>query len=141
MRTVILALTLVLTLGVGVASAQSIEGVWKLAEYEGENVRPADPVGLMIVADGNYSRVFVRSEQPRQPVGNSPTPEQQFESWQPFVANSGTYTFDGSTLTFRVEVAEWEGYVVGASRRHQEPGRDVRCVSATIWGRVPGCFG
>ena len=70
MRTVILALTFVLTLGVGVASAQSIEGVWRLAEYEGENVRPADPVGLMIVADGHYSRVFVRSEQPRQPVGN-----------------------------------------------------------------------
>ena len=90
----------------GVASAQSIEGVWRLAEYEGENVRPADPVGLMIVADGHYSRVFVRSEQPRQPVRDSPTPEQQFESWQPFVANSGTYTFDGSTLTFRVEVAK-----------------------------------
>ncbi len=114
--TLILTLTLLVT--PVVASAQSIEGVWQLAEYEGQDFAPTEPVGLMILADGHYSRAFVRSENPRQPVGDSPTPEQQMASWQAFIANSGRYTLDGSTLTLSIDVAKVAG-VMGTTATAQ----------------------
>ena len=107
LRVMLIAMMLLLP---ALASAQSIEGVWRLAEYESDNVSPAEPHGLMIFADGHYSRVFVRSADPREPVGDSPTPEQQVASWAPFIANSGTYTIEGATLTLQPTVAK----VVGA---------------------------
>ena len=93
------------------AAAQSIEGAWRLTEYESENYDSAAAHGLMIFADGHYSRVFVRANEQRHPLGQNPTPEQQFASWNPFVANSGRYSLSGSTLTLNIDVAK----VVGAA--------------------------
>ena len=40
------------------AAAQSIEGAWRLEEFESANLpTPAETPGLMIFADGYYSRV------------------------------------------------------------------------------------
>ena len=50
----------------------------------------------------------------RQPVGPDATAEEQFASWNPFIANSGTYTLEGSTLTLHIGVAKVAG-VMGTS--------------------------
>ncbi len=89
-----------------VTLAQSVEGVWTLAEHASETSSPSEPLGLMILSDGYYSRVFVRTNEPRQLLGDAPTPEQQIESWTPFIANSGRYSLMGSTLTFQITVAK-----------------------------------
>ena len=113
MRIVILLLLAILATPAA-ASAQSLEGVWSLTEYESENLNPAEPHGLMIFADGHYSRVYVRSAEPREPLGDSPTPEQLVQSIGPFISNSGTYTLSGSTLTLQIDVAKVVG-VIGSS--------------------------
>ena len=107
MRRVILILTVMLLAGPMAAAAQSIEGVWRLAEFESANLpAPTEVTGLMIFADGHYSRAFVRASEPRRPTDQSATPEEILAAWGPFIANSGTYTVDGSTLTFQVVVAK-----------------------------------
>ena len=127
MRNLILVFTVIVLLAPVVTSAQSIEGVWRLAEHEGDAGTSAQPVGLMILSDGYYSRAFVRSENPRPAIPDSATSEQQFESWQPFVSNSGTYSLDGSTLTLRLEVAK----VVGAMNTSSTA--EVRFEDDSVW--------
>jgi hypothetical protein len=97
-------LTLAMTVLPALASAQTIEGAWRLAEYSsdgGETVRNAE--SLMIIAGGHYSRLFVRTNETRE----TPTTDtERVAVWEPFVANSGTYTVSGSTFTFTPVVAK-----------------------------------
>ena len=115
MTRVMLVLVAVLLALPTLAVAQSIEGAWRLEEFESANLpSPAETPGLMILADGRYSRVFVRGREPRQPIGPDATPAEQLASWNPFIANSGTYTLEGSTLTLDIVVAKVAG-VMGTS--------------------------
>ncbi len=89
------------------ASAQSIEGAWRLAEYSSpDGPTYTEPASLMIFADGYYSRMFVRTNDTRQPLTQVSTDADRVAAWTPFVSNSGTYTLDGSTLTLLANVAK-----------------------------------
>ncbi len=89
------------------ASAQSIEGAWRLAEYSSpDGPTYTEPASLMIFADGYYSRMFVRTNDTRQPLTQASTDADRVAAWTPFVSNSGTYTLDGSTLTLLADVAK-----------------------------------
>ena len=89
------------------ASAQSIEGAWRLAEYSSPaGPTYTEPASLMIFADGYYSRVFVRTNDTRQPLTEASTDADRVAAWTPFVSNSGTYTLNGSTLTMLAAVAK-----------------------------------
>ncbi len=91
----------------GVEIGQSIEGAWQLAEYSSSNGPTyTEPASLMIFADGYYSRVYVRANDTRQAVTETSTNAERVATWDPFVSNSGTYTFNGSTLTRRIMVAK-----------------------------------
>jgi hypothetical protein len=82
------------------ASAQSIEGAWRLAEYSSaDGPTYSDTESLMIFANGYYSRLFVRAVERRAPLSAESTDADRIAAWSPFVANSGTYSVDGSTLT------------------------------------------
>ena len=86
MTRVMLVLVAVLLALPTLAVAQSIEGAWRLEEFESANLpSPAETPGLMILADGRYSRVFVRGREPRQPIGPDATPAEQLASWNPFI--------------------------------------------------------
>ena len=59
-RVMLILVTVLLALPT-LAAAQSIEGAWRLEEFESANLpSPAETPSLMILADGHYSRVFVR---------------------------------------------------------------------------------
>ncbi len=106
LRIVMLVVSLAL-LAPSVAVGQSIEGAWQLAEYSSPNGPTyTEPASLMIFADGYYSRVYVRANDPRQAVTETSTNAERVATWDPFVSNSGTYTFNGSTLTRRIMVAK-----------------------------------
>ena len=98
-RLTVLAVALV-ALSPCTASAQSIEGAWRLAEYSSpDGPTYTEPPSLMIFTDGYYSRVFVRTNDTRQPLTEASTDADRVAAWTPFVSNSGTYTLSGSTLT------------------------------------------
>ena len=59
-RVMLILVTVLLALPT-LAAAQSIEGTWRLEEFESANLpSPTETPSLMILADGHYSRVFVR---------------------------------------------------------------------------------
>jgi len=100
----------------------SIEGVWKIAEY----IRPGkssaekdtaitDPQpGLFIFTRNYFSQVFVMGDRPRDAVAafkdrQNPTDAEKiarYEQWRPFAANAGTYEINGSTIIFHASVAK-----------------------------------
>ena len=88
-------------------SAQSIEGAWRLAEYSSpDGPTYTEPAALMIFADGYYSRMFVRANEARQPLTAESSDADRVAAWTPFVANSGTYTVEGSAVTLLATVAK-----------------------------------
>ena len=106
LRVALLTISLAV-LATQVARAQSIEGAWRLAEYSSpDGPTYTEPASLMIFADGYYSRVFVRTNDTRQPLTPASTDADRVAAWTPFVSNSGTYTVDGSTLTVLASVAK-----------------------------------
>lgn len=130
------------------ASAQSIEGAWRLAEYSSpDGPTYTDPPSLMIFADGYYSRVFVRTNDTRQPLNEASTDADRVAAWNPFVSNSGTYTISGSTLTLLATVAKmpstnrtpntWEFRIEGNTLRLTGSGEGV-ADTRQRWVRASG---
>ncbi len=107
MRTLTVVAVAPVALSPCTALAQSVEGAWRLAEYSSpDGPTYTEPASLMIFADGYYSRVYVRANDTRQPVTETSTNAERVATWDPFVSNSGTYTFNGSALTRRIVVAK-----------------------------------
>ena len=91
------------------AAAQSLVGAWTLEEAEitgGDNPRTfADRSGLMIFTATHYSQVYVTGNE-RPQLGENATDAERLAAFTPFIANGGTYTLDGSTLTLQLSVAK-----------------------------------
>jgi hypothetical protein len=99
-----------------------VEGVWKIVELvmpggnlteKGTTVTNPQP-GLMIFTRGYYSTVIVSAEQPRAAVTPAKDPKNltdaekiaRYEEWRPFIAASGSYEIQGSTIVRHVMVAK-----------------------------------
>lgn len=87
------------------------EGEWQV-----ENLQPS----VYIFLDGHYSIMYVRGEEarpllPEDASRSTLTEEQMRSAFMPFVANSGTYTIEGSTVTMTPMVALWPNFMESGS--------------------------
>ena len=101
----------------------SIEGVWRITEIvtpagnpsaAGREVRTTNRqlASVIIFTKGYYSQVYenrsrTASAPPADPRNLSDAEKlARYEQWRPFTANSGAYSFEGSTLVLEVIVAK-----------------------------------
>jgi hypothetical protein len=121
-----LLVAIVALVGPHALSAQNeLVGVWQAVERSGTGPegewtdQPVQP-SLYIFADGYYSIMFVAGSESRPLLAEDATrdglTEDQLRSiFMTFVANSGTYEIEGSSLTVRPTVALWPNYMEGGS--------------------------
>ena len=107
------------------AQNQSLRGAWRVSEVvvTGANASTnSNPQpGLYIFTDRHYSIVTVNSPAPRKPlsplkVAGKPSQAElmeHYEQWNPFTANSGTYTVKGNIVTTRPLVAKNHAVMTG----------------------------
>ncbi len=124
------------------STSGSIQGVWKVAEVQvtggnnpGTNSTPQP--SLYIFTKGHYSILQINGTKPRTaipppgPGAPPPTDAQKvalYDHWQPFVANSGTYTVKGTTLTTKPLIAKNEGVMQGPGQT-----REFKLEGQTLW--------
>ena len=89
-----------------VASAQSIEGVWRLVETEvqgGPNptvFRGAQIQPSLFILTGEHFAYLIDNSRERRPTLQQPTDAQIVELISPLAFAAGTYQFDGSTIRY-----------------------------------------
>ena len=90
-----------------------IQGVWKVTEREtkGPNARinKSPQPNLYIFTRGHYSIISVTGDKPRpnQPQDlTKATAAELMASWNPFIAQAGTYEVKGGNITLRPLVAK-----------------------------------
>lgn len=95
-----------------VTLAQSLDGVWTMAEIvvgggkdEGRHTSDIQP-GLFFFTGSYYSRMFIRAWEPRPLLSEAPSDEERLAAYIPFIANAGRYELDGSVITFIPSVAK-----------------------------------
>lgn len=112
----------------GAQSASSLQGAWRVTEVvvTGANAatNSSPQPGLYVFTRQHYSILSVGGTTPRKGVApKDPTrltdaeKIAQYELWNPFTANSGTYQVTGSTLTTRPLVAKNPGVMGGTQTR------------------------
>jgi hypothetical protein len=138
-------LTLFLLLPV-LASAQAtaaspIDGVWQIAEVTTTGANAATVTSpqpsLLIFARGHYSWVSVNGTSPRTQSAAAKDPASlteaektmRYAEWNPFTANSGTFTTKGNTLTRRLLVAK----NVGAMNATNPTVQEFKLEGTTLW--------
>lgn len=93
------------------ASAQSIQGVWRRVQLETEGgpnpgIRQSEPA-LLIYTENYFMWTMVQGEGPRPmlPPSGEATDTQIADAARRYTGISGTYEIDGSTITYTREVA------------------------------------
>jgi hypothetical protein len=91
-------------------TAPTIKGIWAIEEMDvgiGENRRKTVPQAFMLfIGDKYYSAIRDFSPEPRKPWTGEGSPEEGFrESIGSFMADAGTYKYDGSYLVLYHQVA------------------------------------
>lgn len=83
-------------------TAPSIKGVWTIEEMDtgiGDNKKTTVPQAfMMFIMDTHYSAIRDFSPEPRQAIGGEPAEGGSAGSTGNFMADAGTYEYDGSTL-------------------------------------------
>lgn len=122
-------------------AANPIDGVWKISEVVTTGANAATVTspqpGLIIFARGHYSWVGVNGTTPRtqSPAAKDPAnlteaeKTARYAEWNPFTANSGTFTTKGNTLTRRLLVAKNVGAMNATSPTVQE----FKLEGTTLW--------
>ena len=124
---VLVPMLLVCLMAIGSSAVQEkknnqLEGVWKVTEVTPPVSNPSDkptPLtnpqpGLLIFTKGYYSGMAITADQPRAALAPAKDPSSltdaekiaRYEHWSRFIANAGTYEFNGSTLTMHAMVAK-----------------------------------
>ncbi|MGE4063210.1 MAG: hypothetical protein AB7E79_07555 [Rhodospirillaceae bacterium] len=117
-RTLCLAVLVTLLTATVSQAADSIIGVWKVAEVvttganAGTNANPQP--GLLFVTKSHYSISRVQSATPRPKFAPAANPAAltdaekvaRYEQWAPFQSNAGTYEIKGTTFTTRPILAK-----------------------------------
>ena len=111
-------------------SAPSLQGAWRVTEIVVTGAAAATTSspqpGLYVFTRQHYSIVTVNGTTARKAGAAPKDPAKltdaekvaQYELWNPFTANSGTYQVSGSTLTTRPLVAKNPG-VMGATQTRE----------------------
>jgi len=116
----------------------ALEGTWKTQEItlvQGPNAGTiADPQpSLFIFTKKHYNIMYVRGTEPRplleeESTRTSLTEAELRATFEPFVANSGTYELSGSTLTTHPQVALWPNFMSGGTAVY-----DYRVEGNSLW--------
>jgi len=122
------------SLAVGVETAASIEGVWRVVEIrligpKGEAVNPNPQPGLYIFAAKHYSMVWTSGSAERAGSATTwfPTNEEKVQDFNTVIVNSGTYELADSTMTTYPLVAKTPEFVGGKAVYH------CRVAADTLW--------
>ena len=103
----------------------SIQGVWRVTEsvVTGANATTnKDPQpSLYIFTKQHYSIMLVRGTAARKDFGTAKDPARltdaekmaRYEAWDPFTANSGTYSVSGNTVTWQPMVSKSPSVMAG----------------------------
>ena len=95
-------------------SYDDLAGGWVVASWtwpDGEvNVSP-QPGLILFTATGQYSMMYVTSDEPRPELSADSDDAVVLEAMQAFTANSGRYRVDGNQLTYEAFVAKNPGYM------------------------------
>jgi hypothetical protein len=96
-------------------TAESLEGVWKIAKVEKGGVTDANPQpSLQIFSRGYFSIIRINSSEARKPSPMPKDPEKltdaekiaRYEEWAPYAASAGTYEIKGNRLITHNVVAK-----------------------------------
>lgn len=121
MKTVLAVATLLVT-AASAAAAQSIQGVWKVVEWQidsgptkGRHTSDLQP-GLLIFTSHYYSATAVLSFAPRAQLSDNPTDAEKAKAFgNDFLSHAGTYALRDSMLIMNPVVAKNPGYMSGQS--------------------------
>ena len=123
--------------------APTIEGAWTLEEIttvggpnEGTVTNPQP--SLWVFAGTHYSEMFVSPASEARALFEQqpPSDTETLEAYNTFIANSGTYELQGSTLTQRPTVAKNPNFMQGGSKSYE-----YRLEGDTLWLTVaPGAL-
>ena len=118
-----------------------LEGAWKVTERvvtggANPNTNSTPQPGLYIFTKQHYSIVAIggtttRPETPTAKDPANPTDAEKialYTHWVPLTANSGTYTYDGKTLTTRPLVAKGQSVITGPVAV-----REAKVEGNTLW--------
>jgi hypothetical protein len=99
---------------------EMIKGVWTIENMDvgmGENKRTRVPQAFMLfIMDKHFSAIRDFYEEPRKPWSESSTMEEMFGSVMGgFMADAGTYEYDGVNLKFNIQVAMIPNLMQGGS--------------------------
>jgi hypothetical protein len=132
----VVSMLLVCLIAIGTSAVQNpknnqLEGVWKVAEVVPPVSSPSEkptPItnpqpGLLMFTKGYYSGMAITADQPRATFAPAKDPSNltdaekiaRYEQWNRFIANAGTYEFNGSTLTMHAMVAKNQERMTTAS--------------------------
>jgi len=111
------------------APANPLAGAWSVSAItgaDGVTIDPAQP-GLFVFTDGHYSAVYTPGAEPRPASATHfvATDEEALAQFQSFIVNAGTYSVDGSTITFRPSIARAPEFVGGQATAEFEIAGDV----------------
>lgn len=115
-----------------------LEGTWKTEEItltQGPNAGTiSDPQpSVFIFTKKHYNIMYVRGTEPRPLLDEeanrtSLTEAEVRATFEPFVANSGTYELSGSTITTHPQVALWPNFMTGGTAVY-----DYRVEGDSLW--------
>ncbi len=117
MRPLLPSAVLLITLATpSLGAAQSLEGVWRLVEFDlNAGSGPVDEPAYTAYFDGYYTIMWVTTDfpngngQPRPGFGQDASLEEVFAAWGPFAAQFGTYELSGSEITYTQLVSKGPG--------------------------------
>ena len=110
----------------GSGRTSTLEGAWRVIEQVSRvpggswSVTAPPHRSLYLFTGTHYSYMFTRPD-PRQPFSgdpNQPSEAEKVRAYDSFVAASGTYEFDGSTLTTRAILHKNPNEMTGGSLRY-----------------------
>ena len=125
-RLFFLILVVLLVPMAGIAAESPLTGAWQIVEATGHDSKNGDwktkkiQPGLFLFVDGHYSMIYVTGDKARAllPAAtdrDNITEEQLRATFKPIIANSGTYTIKGSSLTTKPMVALWPNFMESGS--------------------------
>jgi hypothetical protein len=116
-----------------------LEGAWRVVEVtvvggpdEGTQTDTLQP-SLYVFARQHYSIMYVDGAEPRPLLAEDATRAGLTEAevratFEPFIANSGTYQLNGSTITTNPIVAMWPNFMTGGVATYE-----YRVEGDTLW--------
>jgi Lipocalin-like domain len=120
------------------SSSSSIRGVWRQVEATSANgeISKSNLPSLAIFTDRYYALMEITGERPAPAPGEA-TDADKLKLYDTLLANSGTYEFDGTTVTRHAQIAKNQA-VIGSAITSQVAVSGNRFVETITDGRNKG---